>query len=209
MQTKAVLPLLYLAPVQYYSKFFLFKEIAIQKKENYNKQSLRNRCTILSANGKLNLSIPIENGRTPLQEYSSVQIAYQEEWQKKHIRAIESAYRNTPFFEFYWDDYLPLFQKKHELLWDLNFNLHQLILRDIGFSYEIGFTENYENLEAQDCAFLAVAKGKTLPDVHFKAKSYYQVFSDKQDFEPNLCILDLIFNEGPNTFDVLKASVVQ
>ena len=208
MITKAVLPLLYIAPVQYYSKFFLYKEILIQQHENYNKQSFRNRGSIYSANGKLALSIPIEKGRTPQLKYKTIAVSYVENWQKNHIRAIESAYRHTPFFEFYWDDYLPLYQTQFETLWELNLAFHKLVLRDIGLSPKVFFNDAFEVESADNYSFLANAKGNKLADIYFEPKEYYQVFSEKTGFLQNLSILDLIFNEGPNAYAILKASIV-
>ncbi len=207
MESVAVLPLLYLAPVQYYTKFFLYKEIYMQQAENYQKQSFRNRSNIYSANGKLSLSITIEKGRTPQIPYQSIKISYDEDWAKVHIRAIVSAYRASPFFEFYWDDYLPLFERKWDYLWDFNLGLHQLVLRDLGLSPKVKLVDNFAVPNMHNYLFLATAKGKTIPDALFTPKAYYQVFSDKSGFIPNLSILDLIFNEGPNAYAVLKESV--
>ncbi len=202
----AVLPLAYLSPVSFFSKYFLYEKVIIEAQENYNKQSLRNRCNIYSANGKLGLNIPITKGRTPQQSYSEVLISFESNWQKNHIRAIEAAYRHSPFFEFYWDDFLPLYQQKTEKLWDFNLKLYQICLRNLGLSETIllskSFKQNPEHTHHYH--FLIQAKGKVLPDEYYHQIPYYQVFSEKQGFMSNLSILDLIFNEGPNAFLILQ-----
>ncbi len=205
---KAVLPLAYLASIQFFSKYFLYKKVYIEQFENYNKQSFRNRTYIYSANGKLALNIPIVKGRTPKQNYKDVRISYDENWQKKHIRAIEAAYKHSPFFEFYWDDFLPFYTQKWEFLWNFNLKLHKICLKNIGLSDEICLTERYmQSEDAHHYHFLIRAKGKKLSDEFYEEVPYYQVFSDKMNFIPNLSILDLLFNEGPNSYFILEKMV--
>lgn len=95
---KALLPLFYNAPVQYFTKFFLHAILVIEKHANYNRQSYLNRCIILSANGPLSLSIPVITGNQPNPRYTDVRIDYTKRWNLVHWRAIESAYRNAPVF---------------------------------------------------------------------------------------------------------------
>jgi len=210
-KNEAVLSLAYLAPIQFFSKYFLYDKVYIEQFENYNKQSYRNRCEIYTANGKLVLNIPIIKGRTPKQDYKKVKISYDENWQKNHIRAIEAAYRHSPFFEFYWDEFLPFFQQKVEFLWDFNLNLHRLCLKNIGLNFHVDLSHSYrQNEEYIDLYhFLIRAKGNRLPDIHCAEVPYYQVFSDKDGFLPNLSILDLLFNEGPNSSTILSKMAIK
>lgn len=207
----ALLSTAYLAPVQYYSKLLYFDKITIEQHENYSKQSFRNRCVIASANGPLTLSIPVERTETIKTLIKDVRINYHTNWQKIHFKAIESAYRNSPYYQFYIDDIIPFYTKKHVFLFDFNNLLQQLILQNLDINVSLIFTDNYifnpkDNIiDFRDSIHPKPRLNK--PDDHFNPYPYPQVFDSKFKFIPDLSILDLLFNAGPDAKDILLKSV--
>jgi hypothetical protein len=204
---QALLSTAYLAPVQYYSKFFSFDKIIIEQYENYSKQSFRNRCVIASANGPLTLSIPIERTNTPKIPIKEAKLDYQTNWQKIHFKAIESAYQNAPYYPFYVDDFLLFYTKKFTFLFDFNFAIHQVLAKNLEINLPLEFTSDYifraeENtMDYREC--IHPKPRLTVPDADFFPAQYPQVFDLKYDFFPNLSILDLLFNTGPDAKEIL------
>jgi len=200
----------YFPNVQYFSKFIPSDLCFIEGKENFIKQSFRNRMQILSANGLLNLSIPIQKTESLKIPIESVQICYETNWPKIHWKAIESAYNNSPFFEFYQDDFKVFFDQKFDLLFDLNCEVLKKILQILGIRQQIGFTQKYYAEGAFDNDFrykIHPKANQNIADENFKPVPYYQVFIEKFGFVPNLSILDLIFNEGPQSLSLLKSMI--
>jgi len=170
---------------------------------NYQKQSYRNRAVIAHSNGKLLLSIPIKHsGGGSKVNSKAVQIENAFPWQIQHWKSLESAYRTSPYFEYYEDDLKPLFFKKATSLLEFNIKVFDLIceLLDINISYTC--TEEYIKIPTQtDLRFLANSKLKAA----YNLKPYVQVLGENYDFLPNLSILDLLFNEGTNSVSYLEA----
>lgn len=199
----------YFPPVQYISKFLLYKSIFIEKHENYNKQSYRNRCIILGANGPQNLIIPVQKDAHPRIPISEVKIDYDTNWTKMHWKAIEAAYRRSPFYEYYIDDFARYYKLKFESLLEFNTEILNLILLRIGINSAYSFTENYTEISSETDDFrnsIHPKLSKSTTDEHFRPSVYNQVFSEKYNFTENLSILDLLFNEGPNSLSVIKKS---
>ena len=197
-----ILPTSYFPNIEYFKILFENKEVAIDLYERYEKQTFRNRATILSANGVLNLSVPVvrTNGKSTL--VKDVTISYAENWQKDHLKAFESAYSNTPYFEFYWDAIELILQKKHSYLWELNQEITQHLINKIGLTAEVRFTEEFADFSENDYR-------KTLHpkvDNHFQNKPYIQTFEERYGFVNNPTVLDLLFNEGPNSISILIES---
>jgi hypothetical protein len=210
-QTKAILSTAYFPPIQYISKFLSFSTVEIEQFENYNKQSYRNRCIILSANGPLSLSIPVQKDFHPKIRISEIKLDYDTNWRKIHWKAIEAAYKRSPFFEFYLDDFYPFFTEKFEFLLPFNSAILDIILKRIGISAKIVYSRSYveKNNEYEDFRDSIHPKpAKALKDCEFKQIYYQQVFFSKFGFVPNLSILDLLFNEGPNSLAILKNSIL-
>lgn len=204
-----ILSTAYFGNIQYFTKLLLYENIFIEKYENYQKQSFRNRFEIQSANGNLTLSIPVKKSNELKTPISEVCIDYTENWQKNHLKALESAYKNSPYYEYYIDDFIDFLNKKHENLLEHNTQLTHLIAKTIGIKTKIEFTQEffpiYEN--SQDFRNSIHPKTKMQKiDTYFQAVKYYQVFENKFPFAPNLSILDLIFNEGPRTKEILELS---
>lgn len=209
-QTPVLLTTAYLPPVQYLSKFFLDREVLLEKHENYQKQSYRNRCNIYGANGQLSLVIPVIKPKNHFYGITDVSIDYDKKWQRIHWKSIESAYRLSPYFEFYADDLAALFQKQINKLFDWNLAVLKFIQNALNIHTRIGFTESYKKPDNRQYDYRQSIHPKKLlnkPDPSFKVIPYQQVFAEKFGFLPNMSIIDLIFNEGPQALDVIERSV--
>lgn len=204
MIKKVLLSTAYLAPIQYYTKFLKY-DVYIEMEENFIKQSYRNRCKIYGANGELSISIPVKKTSTKI-KIKDVQIDYDTKWQKLHWKSIESAYRSSPFFEFYEDDLKPFYERKYKFLIDLNAEIQKVILDNLDLQIDFKYTEEF-NQQANE-KFIdfreIIHPKKKMIDPEFKPVKYTQVFYDKYGFIPNLSIIDLLFNEGPNAIELLK-----
>ncbi|MDR2627373.1 MAG: WbqC family protein [Dysgonamonadaceae bacterium] len=186
----------YLAPTAYYSKL-LSHHVVIEKYCHYVKQTYRNRCTIATTNGLLSLSIPIEKPATAKVFTKDIRIASHGDWQHLHWNAMVSAYNSSPFFEYYADDFRPFYEKKQTFLFDFNEALRELICRLLDIEPVISYSETYLPEVENDFRELIHPK-KDYPalDSAFVPKPYYQVFRQKYGFQPNLSIVDLLFNMG-------------
>jgi len=179
------------------------EEVLFEVEDNYQKQTYRNRAYIYGANGRLMLNVPVIHSQKKRQKYYDIRIADSEDWQSHNWKSIQSAYRSSPFFEFYEDDLSPLFKKKYKFILDLNFDCLQLLLKylELDISYTKTSCFNTSVSSIKDYRFLVNARRKT--PIIFEV--YKQVFSDKFGFISNLSILDLLFNEGPNAIGYLES----
>lgn len=202
---KLLLNTAYFPPVQYLSKIKRYEDIYLEQYENYGKQSYRSRCEIMFANGIMPLIIPVEkaNSKTLTKD---LRIVYATKWQKLHFKGIESAYKNSPFYEYYIDDLMVFFEKKEKYLLDLNTQILQCMMDFLKLRGEIHFTEDYLRSPAGYCDlrdFIHPKASKRQDDPDFTIKPYRQTFSDRFPFAPNLSALDLLFNTGPDASDYL------
>ncbi len=197
----ALLATAYLPNISYLSQVLNYDLVVLEKHEYFVKQTYRNRCEILTSNGKLSLSIPLVK-QADKEVISDKKISYAEDWQKQHWRAITSAYKNSPYFEFFEDEFRPFYENKYELLFDYNTQLLQTILHILRVKKQIEFSREFE-LTPTDCKDLRV-----LSDLNnsfdFSIKPYYQVFADKKGFTGNLSCLDALFNIGLNTINTCQ-----
>ncbi|HZH70986.1 MAG TPA: WbqC family protein [Mariniphaga sp.] len=198
------------APVQYFTKLEQFEVIYIEQHEHFQKQTFRNRYEILGANGLLSLVIPVVKGRGRKINIKDLLISYDTDWQRNHWRTIFSAYNSSPFFEFYQDDIRPFFEKPWKYLLDYNMAGLEVLTELTGLEPNIQLTTDFEavpnnNVNLREA--ISPKSHKFPPDQQFKPHPYTQVFTDKFGFTPNLSILDLIFNEGPNTMVILQKSI--
>lgn len=185
----------YLAPIQYYSAMFRATDVVIEICDNYQKQSYRNRCHIYGANGLMPLSIPVEKPDTPKCQMKDIRIAEHGNWRHLHWNAITSAYRSTPFFEYYEDDFRPFYENRYTFLHDFNEELRQLIFRLIGIETPVTYSQTYTHTLPDGITDLRESIHPKRPS-DFTTKPYYQVFAPKHGFLPNLSIVDLLFNMG-------------
>ena len=211
-ETSVLLSSAYLGPLQYFTKLIGYNQIFIEYWESYLKQSYRNRTVILAANGPLQLTLPIVNGPGAKGPIRDQQLSYDYPWQQMHWRGISSAYNNSPFFEYYADDLAPYFNtKKWKFLIDFNQEIQNTVLEATGIKADLKFTEDYYPqgkvpLNLDDFRYSIHPKPqKQIKDERFCSNPYIQVFNEKWGFVPNLSILDLLFNEGPETVSHLRS----
>jgi hypothetical protein len=193
----AVFYLPYLPNISWLQNFAKNDTVVIEAEENFVKSTFRNRCEIAGANGKQVLTIPIIGGRDHHQLYKQVRISYTEQWQKKHLQAIRSAYGSAPFFEFYAHKFEQVYQKQFEFLYEFNLELLKTTLSIFKLNNHLQFTTEYQK-ESSDIIDLRNA---------YKATStikYYQVFEERNGFINDLCALDLIFNEGNRSLEIIS-----
>ena len=205
-----ILSTAYWAPVQYFSKLATSSRIVLEQHENYLKQTYRNRCQIAAANGILSLTVPVLKNHGEKMLIRDVRIDYSEAWQLNHWRAIVSAYRSSPFFEYYEDDFRPFYEKKEIFLFDLNEKILRLAIELAGLRTVIDYTNQFheQGFFENDFRYNITPKAQqSITETKFKPQTYYQVFAAANGFAANLSILDLLCNEGPNTLQVLKSCV--
>lgn len=182
--------------------------ITFEMEDNFQKQTNRNRTYIYSPNGIQLLNIPIKHSNLSHQKTKDIKIEQEFDWQKQHFKSLEAAYRSSPFFEYFEDDLLPIFQKKHTFLMDLNFEALEITAKCLRMKLEFGTTTEYfqeiENSEITDFRYLVNGKKD-----HSLFEPYTQVFDDKHGFLNNLSVLDLLFNEGRYAMDYLKQQTLK
>ena len=198
----------YLAPVEYYVKLLTYDKIFIEQYDHYLKQTYRNRCTIAAPDGPLALTVPIVKPDTPKCFMRDIRISDHGNWRHLHWNAIESAYNHTPFFEYYKDDFRPFYEQKYEFLTDFNEALCRLVCSLIDLQPRMERTSEYlaaPGPETDDFRErIHPKKDFRTEDSDFTPCPYYQVFQEKLGFLPNLSIIDLLFNMGPESLLVLQ-----
>ncbi|MBO4370290.1 MAG: WbqC family protein [Paludibacteraceae bacterium] len=192
----------YLCDVQHYSKILHYDAVTWEQCCSYHKQTSRNRCRILTADGILDLSIPVantHNGHCPTRD---IQVA-DEPWQKIHWGAIQAAYNKSPYLLYLADDLDRLYHKPYRFLVDLHQDFHAFVCRWLEIGKPQQLTTDYAKTVENDFRHLADYKHPR-PDEHFEAVPYYQLFAEKYGFVPNLSILDLLLNIGLESRIVLR-----
>lgn len=194
----------YFPSISHFAAIVQAEKVTFEMEDNFQKQTNRNRTYIYSPNGIQLLNIPVKHSKTAHQKTKDIQIENDFDWQKQHFKSLEAAYRSSPFFEYFEDDLLPIFEKKHSFLMDLNLEVFDLITRCLRMKIEYSTTTEYFHEinpnEVTDFRFLANGKKD-----HSQFESYTQVFDDKFGFINNLSVLDLVFNEGKFALDYLKS----
>lgn len=207
MSATVLLSTAYFPPIRYFSKIFQYENVYIESDENYCKQTYRNRCNILSANGPLALTIPVLRSESTKILITDLYIDQTSRWKAIHWRAIESAYRNSPFFLYYSDEIKEIFFAPVDKLFDFNMILLKSLLELLSFPKEINLTEGYKKIDGPYDDFSNSIRPKNqLEEYQFKSEPYYQVFEQKFGFIAELSILDLLFNLGPSAEGHIRKS---
>jgi hypothetical protein len=197
MQSSAIFPLFYLPPVSYFTALknndFNF---LLEKHEHFPKQTFRNRVSIASPDGILDLFIPVVKGSKVHKPYKDVKISYDSKWQRLHWLSLQTCYRSSAYFEYYEDGLAPFYEKKYDFLFDYNLDLLNWLLKQMKANPIVDFTQEYFK-ELGELDFRDSFNKKTIHAV--ETKTYFQVFSDRNEFINNLSIVDLLFNQGPQT----------
>ncbi|MFD0941306.1 WbqC family protein [Pedobacter boryungensis] len=199
MQSLAIFPLFYLPPVSYFTALKAHDfDIQLEKYEHFPKQTYRNRASIASPNGILDLTIPVVKGSKMHTPIKDVKISYDLKWQRLHWLSLQTCYRNSAYFEFYEDGLIPFYQKKFDYLFDYNLELLEWIFKQLKVNPLLSFNETYEKEMPLDLDYRNKFSSKKV-NPGAETKSYFQVFSDRNEFIANLSIVDLLFNQGPQT----------
>ena len=212
--SQALLSSAYFAPIQWYQKLHRYDKVEIEAHDSFIKQTYRNRCLIATTAGVQALTVPVERGSDGSEADNAqptrkcltrdVRISDHGNWRHLHWNALASAYGESPFFEFYADDVRPFFERRWTFLYDFNMEICAKMCELIGISPDAGPTAEY--IAADDPALAGTADFRDairpkhpLPDPGFSPRRYYQVYEAKHGFLPNLSILDLLFNMGPES----------
>lgn len=233
MTQSVLLSTAYLAPISYYACLMHAPQVFVEQHEHYHKQTYRNRCRIVAANGVMDLSIPVVTCNN--QAIRKVEIDYSKPWQRQHWLSLEAAYRSTPFFEYYEDDLKPFYQQQDiKYLFDFNARLQQVICDLIDLHPQTILTQDFVTPEAAGlcssdvCLDLreaavaldlreasaaldlreAIHPKKNLPQaMHYHPQKYTQVFEQQLGFMVDMSIVDLLFNMGPESILLLRDSM--
>lgn len=233
MTQSVLLSTAYLAPIPYYACLMHAPQVFVEQHEHYHKQTYRNRCRIVAANGVMDLSIPVVTCNN--QAIRKVEIDYSKPWQRQHWLSLEAAYRSTPFFEYYEDDLKPFYQQQDiKYLFDFNARLQQVICDLIDLHPQTILTQDFVTPEAagfcpsETCLDLreaaaaldlreaavaldlreAIHPKKNLPQMlHYHSQKYTQVFEQQLGFVADMSIVDLLFNMGPESILLLRDSM--
>lgn len=178
------------------------ESLTFEMEDNFQKQTNRNRMYIYSPNGIQLLNIPIKKSKLPHQKTKDVKIESAFDWQKQHFKSLESAYRASPFFEYFEDEITSIFKKKHTFLMDLNMETLEIVSKCLRITLNFKKTDEYFNESKDKIDYRNLINGKKDTTL---LNPYTQVFGDKHGFINNLSILDLLFNEGKYALDYLKS----
>lgn len=191
----------YFPSISHYIAMIQADSVTFEMEDNFQKQTNRNRMYIYSPNGIQLLNVPIKHSIDKHQKYKDVRIENDFGWQKNHFKSLEAAYRTSPFFEYFEDDFRPLFEKKQEFLMDLNLELFELVNSSLGIKIDAQKTTEYFHDATEYIDLRSLVNGKKDGT---QIEEYTQVFGDKHGFINNLSILDLLFNEGRYALDYLR-----
>ena len=227
-----ILSTTYCGPVQWYQKLYRSDLVLMECHETFQKQTYRNRCVIATTNGPQTLTVPVERGTSPF--IRDIRISNHGNWRHQHWHALMSAYNESPFFDYYQDDFRPFFEKKYDFLFDFNMEICQKVCELIDIQPNIreteeyfrsegvrplpppspwrgSFTSNPSSLIPHPSSLISHPSSNPIDlrsainpkhpdeDADFVARRYYQVYERKHGFQPNLSILDLLFNMGPES----------
>ena len=194
----------YLPPVEYFALIAKYSDFCLEACETYQKQSYRNRCYFYGSGGKEMLQVPVvhEDG-TFHHPITRLKVDYSTPWVVRTERALDSAYKSAAYYDYYRDSLFSILDSEPEALWDLNLQLTKYLLEKLGIKHTIHLSESYDK-STDELDFRERIHPKKVPSSGLAMeKPYFQVFSCKHGFIPNLSAIDLLFNEGPEASDYL------
>ncbi|MCR4602770.1 MAG: WbqC family protein [Prevotella sp.] len=193
----------YFGPIQWYQKLYRAKQAIIERHESFQKQTYRNRCLIATAQGVQALTVPVTAPANGDRGIAAMRISDHGNWRHLHWQAITSAYGDSPFLEYYEDDLRPFFfERRWEYLFDFNYDICQKICQLIDIRPQLATSPSYiKDVDTHQLTDYrsAISPKHPADDPFFNPLPYYQVFSHQQGFIPNLSILDLLLNMGPES----------
>lgn len=193
----------YFPPIYSYKTLIKHDILQIEKYEHYQKLSYRNRCYVAGPNGRMILSVPLSRGKNQRTVMKDVRISNEEKWQGLHWKTLVSAYRRSPWFEYYEADLQELFETHFDFLLDWNTACLEWINSKLGINVPVTFTATYQ----KEITGVTDARESILPGPVTEAPAEYtQVFQERTGFIPGLSILDLLFCEGKHAMEILKRS---
>ena len=200
----ALLQTTYFGPIQWYQKLYRYDQTLIEQYDSYQKQTYRNRCVIATANGLQALTVPVEHNvqRSMFNvQCKDLRISDHNQWRRVHWNALQSAYSESPFFDYYADDIRPFFEKKYEFLVDFNEAIRQTVCDLLDIQPKVEYTSSFlspltSHLSPLDDFREVINTKHPQADADFLPRRYWQVFEDRHGFQANLSILDLLFNMG-------------
>ena len=188
----------YFGPVQWYQKLHRADAVLVEQWESFQKQTYRNRCIIATTQGVQALTVPVVRGESQL--IKDIRISDHGNWRHLHWNALQSAYGESPFFEYYQDDIRPFFEKRWDFLLDYNEAICQKMCELIDIQPKIEYSSEFMTEPSVQIDFRTAINPKhPVPDSGFIPKPYYQVYATKHGFLSNLSVLDLLFNMGPES----------
>lgn len=198
----------YLPPVEYFAACAQAGKVYVEADEHYLKQTYRNRCILLNVSGPIDLSIPVSKTQPNHCPIRDMRITYIENWRRNHWKSMETSYSTSPYFLYYRDYLEPFYTgRRYDFLFDFNMEMAEVIFRLLRLPVKLQPTASYEAHpeDKADLRALIHPKRRTEADYPFRAfEPYTQVFSAVQPFTPNLSILDLLCNKGPDSLAYLQ-----
>lgn len=193
-----ILSTAYFPPVDYFAILAECPSVYLEACESYRKQTWRNRCRILTEGGPMDLRVPVVHGPSKL--ITDIRVDWSTPWLRRTQYAIDTAYYSSPFFEYYRDELFGLMDRRRELLWDLNLDIIRFFCAKIGVAPAIEPTTDWQAEWENDMRDTISPK---LPPVR-SCRPYWQVFRERYGFVDGLSVMDLLFNEGPESLGYLK-----
>ena len=208
MTQTALLSTTYFGPIQWYQKLYRYDQVLIERHESFVKQTYRNRCLIATTQGVQALTVPVGHDSMNNEQWTmdNVKISDHGNWRRLHWQALQSAYGDSPFFEYYADELRPFFELHWKYLLDFNEAIREKICEFIDIQPHVAYTTEFlsptdMSLQTSDITDFRTSINPKHPgeDADFLPHRYYQVYEQKHGFLPNLSILDLLFNMGPES----------
>lgn len=191
----------YFPPIDAYKTLVEHDILQIEKYEHYQKLSYRNRCYVAGPNGRMILSVPLSRGKNQRTVMKDVRISNEEKWQDLHWKTLVSAYRRSPWFEYYEAELQELFERPFNFLLDWNLTCFEWANSKLGIQIPVTFTESYQ----KEVIGVTDARESILPgEVKVGEPTYTQVFQDRTGFISDLSVLDLLFCEGKQALSIIR-----